>query len=106
LAIGKRGQNTRLTERLTGWKLSIEAESLSLPGFEEKVQRAVQELATVPGISRDQAILLVNVGFHSLEDLLQAEVNDLSAIPELDGNASTIVEAARAEHKRRTIGIE
>jgi len=106
LAIGKRGQNTRLTERLTGWKLSIEAESLNLPGFEEKVQRAVQELAAVPGITREQAILLVNVGFHSLEDLLQAEVNDLSAIPELDGNAASIVEAAQAEHKRRTIGIE
>jgi N utilization substance protein A len=106
LAIGKRGQNTRLTERLTGWKLSIEAEATSLHGFEEKVQRAVQELATVPGITQDQAILLVNVGFHSLEDLLQAEVNDLAAIPELDGNATAIVEAAQAEHKRRTIGIE
>jgi predicted RecB family nuclease len=66
----------------------------------------VQELASVSGITREQAILLVNVGFHSLEDLLQAEVNDLSAIPELDGNAASIVEAAQAEHKRRTIGIE
>jgi len=106
LAIGKRGQNTRLTERLTGWKLSIEAEAVSIPGFEEKVQRAVQELAAVPGITQDQAVMLVNVGFHSLEDLLQAEVNDLAAIPELNGNAAAIVEAAQAEHKRRTIGIE
>ena len=106
LAIGKRGQNTRLTERLTGWKLSIEAESQAIPGFEEKVQRAVHELAAVPGISHDQAVMLVNVGFHSLEDLLQAEVNDLAAIPELNGHAAAIVEAAQAEHKRRTIGIE
>lgn len=105
LAIGKRGQNTRLTERLTGWKLSIEAESQAIPGFEEKVQRAVHELAAVPGITHEQAVMLVNVGFHSLEDLLQAEVNDLAAIPELNGNAAAIVDAAQAEHKRRTIGL-
>src|SRR6187455_782240 len=37
LAIGKRGQNARLTSKLTGWHVDIEAEAILAMGFEEKV---------------------------------------------------------------------
>src|SRR5438876_12113096 len=37
LAIGKRGQNARLTSKLTGWQVDIEAEHLAIMGFEEKM---------------------------------------------------------------------
>ena len=37
LAIGKRGQNARLTARLTGWEVDIDAEHVVTKGFEEKV---------------------------------------------------------------------
>src|ERR1051325_823646 len=36
LAIGKRGQNARLTSKLTGWQVDIEAEQVVTKGFEEK----------------------------------------------------------------------
>src|SRR5437667_3074489 len=78
LAIGKRGQNARLTSKLTGWHVDIEAEALQAMGFEEKVAQAVDAVATIPGITRDQADILVHHGLKSLEDLLQAEVSDLA----------------------------
>src|SRR5829696_7780012 len=46
LAIGKRGQNARLTSKLTGWQVDIEAEAVVHIGFEQKVAQAVEDLAT------------------------------------------------------------
>jgi len=105
LAIGKRGQNARLTSKLTGWQVDIEAEVIVTKGFEEKVAEAVESLATVPGITREQADILVHHGIGNLELLLQAEESDLSDIPELAADAATILQAAREEAGRRTIQV-
>ncbi len=103
LDVGKRGQNARLASRLTGWQIDIEAEA-DVTGFEAKVDHAVHELAAVPGISEDHARVLVNMGFHSVEDLLDAEVGDLAAMPGIGEAATTILEAARGEMVRRQAG--
>ena len=105
LAIGKRGQNARLTSKLTGWQVDIEAEHVAAVGFEEKLAQAVQGLAAVPGISDEQARVLVNSGWTSLEALLQADVGDLAEVPELGDQAGEILEAARAEAARRTLKV-
>jgi transcription termination/antitermination protein NusA len=105
LAIGKRGQNARLTSKLTGWQVDIEAEVVVTKGFEEKVAEAVALLAAIPGISREQADILVHHGLTRLEDLLQAEVSDLAGITELGDQAAAILEAARAEASRRTLNV-
>ena len=105
LAIGKRGQNARLTSKLTGWQVDIEAEHVATMGFEEKMAQAVQGLASVPGISQEQAKTLVNSGWPSLDAVLQADVNDLAEIPEIGDQAAAILEAARAEAARRTLKI-
>jgi hypothetical protein len=81
LAIGKRGQNARLTAKLTGWEVDIDAEHVVTKGFEEKIAEAVEHLAAIPGISREQADALVHAGLTRLEDLLSAEEGDLSSIP-------------------------
>src|SRR5437773_3689468 len=67
LAIGKRGQNARLTSKLTGWQVDIEAEHVAVMGFEEKMAQAVQALAAIPGITPEQASVLVKNGLTSLE---------------------------------------
>src|SRR5512141_1683903 len=100
LAIGKRGQNARLTSKLTGWQVDIEPEVVVTKGFEEKVAEAVDSLAAIPGLTREQADVLVHHGWTRLEDLLQAEVTDLAGIPELGDQAAPILEAARAEAAR------
>jgi N utilization substance protein A len=104
LAIGKRGQNSRLTEKLTGWKVLVDAEHVVTKGFEEKVAEAVEKIAAVPGITREQADALVHAGILRLEDLVQAEAGDLADIPNI-GDAAAVLEAARAEAGRRSLPV-
>jgi N utilization substance protein A len=105
LAIGKRGQNARLTAKLTGWEVDIDAEVVVTKGFEEKVAEAVESLAMIPGISREQADALVHAGLTRLEDLLSAEAGDLADIPQIGESSAAILEAARAEAGRRTLKV-
>jgi N utilization substance protein A len=105
LAIGKRGQNARLTSKLTGWLVDIEAEVVVTKGFEEKVAEAVELLAGIPEISREHADALVHAGLTRLEDLLQADVSDLADIPQIGEQAAAIMDAARVEAERRKIQL-
>jgi len=105
LAIGKRGQNARLTSKLTGWQVDIEAEHVVTKGFEEKTAEAIELVAAIPGITREQAEVLVNNGLRRLEELLQAEESDLAGIPEIGDQAAAILEAARAEAAKRTLKV-
>lgn len=101
LAIGKRGQNARLTSKLTGWHVDIEAERIEQLGFEQKVAQAVGEFARIQGITSEMAETLVQVGFHTIEDLVQTEAKDLQEIPQIGDQAESVLEAARQESKRR-----
>ena len=65
LAIGKRGQNARLTSKLTGWQVDIEAEVVVTKGFEEKVAEAVESAGRHRGITREQARRTGPCGFDS-----------------------------------------
>ena len=105
LAIGKRGQNARLTARLTGWEVDIDAEHIVTKGFDEKVAEAVEALAAIPGVTREQADALVHAGVTRLEDLLSAEASDISDIPQIGENAAVILAAAHAEAGRRTLNV-
>jgi N utilization substance protein A len=105
LAIGKRGQNARLTSKLTGWQVDIEAEVVVNKGFEEKVAEAVEALARIPGVAREQADALVHAGLLRLEDLLQTDESDLAGIPEIGEQAPAVLKAAREEAERRKIQL-
>ena len=101
LAIGKRGQNARLTAKLTGWQIDIDAEVIKIVTFDDQVARAVTSLAAIPDLDAEMAHALVSSGFHSFADLSQAEVDDLAGIPELAAHAQTIIAAVKAEVERR-----
>jgi N utilization substance protein A len=105
LAIGKRGQNARLTSKLVGWQVDIEAEYVVTKGFDEKVADAVESLAAIPGFTREQADALVHAGMTRLEDLLQAEESDLSGIPQIGEQAGALLKAARKEAESRKIQL-
>ncbi len=104
-AIGKRGQNARLTSRLVGWQVDIDAEPVVTTAFEQKVAQAVSALASIPGITPEQADALVHHGFLSLEDLLQADEGDLAEFPEIGQNSSAVLAAARSEAERRMVAV-
>lgn len=103
LAVGRRGQNARLASRLTGWQIDIEAE-VDANSFEARVDHAVHDMMAVPGISEAHSRALVNMGFHAVEDLLEASVDNLSESPEIGEAAASILEAARLEMERRQKG--
>jgi N utilization substance protein A len=96
LAIGKKGQNVRLTAKLIGWKIDIQKDEGDI-SFEEKVAKAVDNLAMVKDISREQAEILVKAGFLTVEGILAAEEKDLAEMTGLDlAIAKAIHDAAAA----------
>ena len=98
LAIGKKGQNARLTSRLTGWEINIEKEAPSTTAVEQKVAHAAQTLATSLPITEEQAMTLVKTGFTNLEGLRDAEMQDLVDILGVDEEkAREIYEAVHRE---------
>jgi transcription termination/antitermination protein NusA len=76
VAIGRRGQNARLTSRLMGWRLDISKEKIA-GGFEDRKERAIAGLNQIPGISDDLANRLVAVGLISPETFTGVEASDL-----------------------------
>ena len=93
LAIGKKGQNARLTAKLTGWKIDIQKEETG-ESFEEKVAKAVASMAAIEGIGETNAELLVQSGFLTLEGILAAEVEDLMAIEGITAEVAKQIRAA------------
>ncbi len=84
LAIGKKGQNARLTSRLTGWEINIDKDTSATTAVEQKVAQAAQTLAGGLPITEEQAVTLVKSGFTNLEGLHAADVQDLVDILGVD----------------------
>ena len=92
VAIGRRGQNARLTSRLLGWKLDISKEQKLDDGFEARVEAAVAGWHDVSGISDETAQGLVNMGIVSPEAFIGVELNDLIDTGFSESEAKEIVE--------------
>lgn len=99
LAIGKKGQNARLTSRLTGWEINIDRDATATQQVEAKVAQAAQSLAGAGlPISDEQAMTLVQAGFTNLEGLRDAAIEDLVEI--------LGVEEARAQEIHEAVNRE
>ena len=92
VAIGRRGQNARLTSRLLGWKLDISKEQKLDDGFEARVEAAVAGWHDVSGISDETAQGLVNMGIVSPEAFVGVELNDLIDTGFSESEAKEIIE--------------
>ena len=77
LAIGRRGQNVRLASRLCGWDIDI----ISKSQLAERASEGITELSSIPPIDRELASLLYQHGFESLQDLADAGLESLAALP-------------------------
>jgi N utilization substance protein A len=93
LAIGKKGQNARLTSKLTGWKIDITKDEADIT-FEEKVAQAIGKLAAIEGIGQEHAEKLVRAGFLTPEGIVAAEVADLAGVEGFDEQSATAVHTA------------
>ncbi len=104
LAIGKKGQNVRLTSKLTGWKVDVKkvggetsrAEvERRIFGIPQDIEQAKSLLANIPGIGPKTAKVLVESGFTDLAGILAAEVTDLCKVPGIgEKTAEKILKAA------------
>ena len=84
LAIGRKGHNARLASRLTGWHIDVEEDKTEVVGFEQKLEQAVQGVATALGIEVPLAQKIASVGFSTVEALVEATETDLAeAVPDL-----------------------
>ena len=93
LAIGKRGQNARLTQRLTGWEIDVKRDETQKEQFAEKVQKAAADLALALKVDLEIAKAAVVAGFPNLESLQEVDGEDIaSAIPDEEA-VKTIREA-------------
>jgi len=77
VAIGRRGQNARLTSRLLGWKLDISKVEKEEIGFEARVKAAIAGWHGVTGISDSLAEKLVAMGIINPEAFVDVESKDL-----------------------------
>ncbi|NLT71199.1 MAG: transcription termination/antitermination protein NusA [Verrucomicrobiaceae bacterium] len=69
-AIGRRGQNARLTARLIGWDVQVQKDESAHEAFEAQVAEATASLATGAGIDEGIAEALVRGGLGSLDMLV------------------------------------
>jgi len=75
LAIGRRGQNVRLTSQLLGYRVDIKKSEVEAT-FEEKLAKAVEDLAAIEGIGPEAAQTLVEGGFVTIEGILALNVDE------------------------------
>ncbi len=101
LAIGKRGQNARLTSRLTGWDINIEKDESATQVFESRVQQAAKVLADALQIEAATATLLVKGGMASLDTLIDVEAQDIADAIGIElEQAESIHAAAKRAHEK------
>jgi len=91
IAIGRRGQNARLTSRLLGWKLDIAKEQVAEVGFDERMREAIKGWEGVKGISDELAAFLVQHGLVSPETFEGVEAKDLEKLGFSEEDALQVV---------------
>ena len=90
VAIGRKGQNARLTSRLMGWQ--IEIEKIKKVGFSDHVEAAVAGWHGVEGISAEMAQKLVANGLVNPEAMEGVEESDLTGMGFSAEEATMILE--------------
>ena len=96
-AIGRRGQNARLTSRLVGMDLIIEKDEHAAEVFEGQMGGAAKLLVDALGITQDVARKLIQNGLMDISMFSQVDADDLAEM--LDGDralAEHIVEKSSA----------
>ena len=96
-AIGRHGQNVRLTNRLMGWDVQVERDESAHEKFVGRMHNAASEMAAQLGIDTETAENLVRSGLNSLDVIAITDAADIAEVlgvtPE---EAAAIVAKAQA----------
>ncbi len=83
-AIGRGGQNIRLASELTGWELNVMTEADAEEKSEEEGKELLVAFQKQLDVDEDVALILVQEGFSSIEEIAYVPVSELVAIEEFD----------------------
>ena len=96
LAIGKRGQNVRLTMKLTGWHVEIR-KSMATASFEDQKAEAIRVLADTFSVSTAVATQMADAGYLTIDGIADEDEASFIAATGLDEvTAKGVYAAARA----------
>ncbi len=109
LSIGRHGQNVRLASRLTGWELDIRTKTTAAAVVEkekeekiEKEEKEIVSLEQLSGVGEKTLQSLNEAGFKTIEDILQAKIENLTKIKGIgEKKAKKITWEAKKAHKPR-----
>ena len=98
-AIGRGGQNVRLASQLTGWEQNVMTEQQAEQKSEAEAQSLQQLFMEQLDVDEDLAVILVQEGFSSIEEvayvpaaeLLEVEEFDEDMVDELRGRARDVL---------------
>ena len=97
IAIGRKGQNARLTSKMCGWDVDIQEDKREEKAMAQKKDEAAQSLAAALGITEQEALTLAAAGMNSIEVIQLAGAEDIADVLGLDLEAGQkILNAAQA----------
>ena len=93
-AIGRRGQNARLTSKLTGWDVQVRKDESQHEQFEARVGDAASHLAETLGLSPVMADKLFRAGGVTLDMVTQMPAEYIAGALEVDAEEAERILAA------------
>ncbi|MDG2019953.1 MAG: transcription termination factor NusA [SAR86 cluster bacterium] len=104
-AIGKSGQNVRLSSQITGWKLNVLDQATADEQSQEQAEGISNILIEKLDVDADLAETLISNGFNSLESISSSPVEGLSNIDGFDDDISNLL-INRAKEVLITMAME
>ena len=104
-AIGKSGQNVRLSSQITGWKLNVIDQATADEQSQEKSEGISNILIEKLDVDEDLAQTLISNGFDSLESISSSPIEVLSNIEGFDDDISNLL-INRAKEVLITMAME
>jgi len=104
-AIGKSGQNVRLSSQITGWKLNVIDEETAQSNEEEKNQSESKTLIENLDVDEGLAQVLIEQGYRNLESISSASAEDLVDIEGLDSEIAELL-INRAKEALLTLAMQ
>ena len=104
-AIGKSGQNVRLSSQITGWKLNVIDQEVADQQNQEKSESISNILIDKLDVDEDLANTLISNGYNTLESISSSEIEELSQIDGFDDDISGLL-INRAKEVLITMAME
>ena len=116
LAIGRRGQNVRLASQLTGWDIDVLTEAEESERRQEEFRQRSQIFSDNLDVDETIAQLLVTEGFGNIEEIVDADINEIANIEGFDSDVASEVKSraidflekrnSQLEEERINLGVK